>query len=266
MKETTDDLRAECEALAEFAGGLTPAQWAAPTGFFHWTPWDEIAHLCYFDGAALLAVQGGKDFANHLDMLLPRLARGEQISDIAREAYDLVPGPELLAMWRSLFARLADALAAMDPKARLPWYGPAMSARSFATARMMEVWAHGQDIHDAVGSVRPATWRLRHIAHIGVTTYGWSFANRKLPVPVPEPYVCLVGPDGDEWTWGDPASGNSVTGAAEDFCQVVTQRRHVADTSLRVRGEGAAAWMAIAQCFAGPPADGPAPGARRTAA
>ncbi|HSV45137.1 MAG TPA: TIGR03084 family metal-binding protein [Ramlibacter sp.] len=262
MKNMACDLLAEYEALAVTARGLTAAQWAVPTGFFHWTPWDEIAHLCYFDAAALLAVQGQAAFGNHLATLMPRLARGEQISDIAREAYDSVPGPELLTRWRSVFVRLVDALAALGPTERLPWYGPPMSARSFASARLMEVWAHGQDIHDAVRASRPATRRLRHIAHIGVTTYGWSFVNRKLPVPSPGPHVCLMGPDADEWAWGDPSSQNSVKGPAHDFCLVVTQRRNLADTSLQIRGAGAQAWMDIAQCFAGPPADGPTPGAR----
>ena len=160
-----------------------------------------------------------------------------------------------------LSADIAEQMATLDPKARLPWYGPQMSARSFATARMMEVWAHGQDIYDVLGKQRTPTSRLKHIAHIGVTTFGWTFVNRKLPVPAVVPHVALTGPDGSTWTWGEPSSTDFVSGDAEEFCLVVTQRRNIADTALHCGGS-AAQWLPIAQCFAGPPADPPEPGVR----
>jgi uncharacterized protein (TIGR03084 family) len=171
-------------------------------------------------------------------------------------------GAELLAYWRTRFSGLVEALACLDPKARLPWYGPTMSARSFATARMMETWAHGQDIFDAVPAGRQPTPRLKHIAHIGATTFGWTFANRKLPVPEPTPYIELDAPGNETWTWNDPSEENYVRGSAEDFCLVVTQRRNVADTGLRYAGDAAKNWLSIAQCFAGPPATPPEPGVR----
>ena len=157
---------------------------------------------------------------------------------------------------------LVAALAPLDPKARLPWYGPDMSARSFATARLMETWAHGQDIWDALGRTRGASPGLRHILHLGVGTYGWTFVNRGLPVPQPAPHVDVVAPDGSHWTWGDPSATDWVTGPAMDLALLVTQRRHRDDTALRWAGEGAEQWTLIAQCFAGPPADGPARGVR----
>jgi uncharacterized protein (TIGR03084 family) len=263
MKNIINDLRAEWKELADFAERLDDGQLATQTDFHGWTCWDEIAHLCFFEGAALLSVQGDQAFKAHLDALMPRLAGGEQISAIARQVYELMPGPELVRRWRAQCERLAGALESMEPNARLPWYGPAMGARSFASARLMEAWAHGQDIYDALRIARPASRRLRHIAHMGVATFGWSFTNRKLAAPGPQPYVCLAAPDGGEWTWGEPSAEHCVRGPAQDFCLVVTQRCHAADTALDVRGEAAQAWMAIAQCFAGPAADRPAPGVRR---
>jgi uncharacterized protein (TIGR03084 family) len=138
-----------------------------------------------------------------------------------------------------------------------------MSARSFASARLMETWAHGQDIWDVMRRHRPGSDRLKHIAHLGFTTFGWTFANRALPVPQVTPYLELQAPDGSLWTWGDPAGEHRVSGTAEDFCLLVTQRRHVDDTGLRYSEGPVAQWLAIAQCFAGPPADGPAPGVRK---
>ena len=263
--ETTLDLRDEYQALAALCATLTPAQWRSRSAFYGWTPWDEVAHLCYFDETALQSVRDPEQFAIAARRLSERSARGEEISAIARDAYGHLDGPALLAHWRSRYESLADALAPLDPKARLGWYGPPMSARSFATARLMETWAHGQDIWDVLRRRRPATTRLKHIAHLGVTTFGWTFANRKLPVPPISPYVRLKAPDGDPWTWGDATSEHSVIGSAEDFCLLVTQRRHVDDTGLKYSDGPVADWLRMAQCFAGLPADGPKPGERNVA-
>jgi len=259
----TDDLLAEYVELAGLCESLDAAAWQQATAFHRWTPWDEIAHLCYFDAAALVAVHDAPRFVREAAALGQRGAQGEQISAIARASYGHLDGQALLVFWRACFQALAAALASLDPKARLPWYGPAMSARSFATARLMETWAHGQDIWDAARRRRPASARLRHIAHLGVTTFGWTFANRGLAVPELAPYVVLQAPDGGSWTWGDPASAHVVSGSAEDFCLLVTQRRHVDDTALRYSAGPVATWLHMAQCFAGPPADGPAAGVRQ---
>lgn len=266
MKKTIDDLRAEYAQLADLARTLTPAQWDERSAFYGWTPWDEIAHLCFFDQTALLAATDADAFARDTSALLAELATGREISAVARAKYASLDGAALLAHWEPISARLTEALAVLDPKARLPWYGPSMSARSFATARLMETWAHGQDVWDVARRRRPASDRLRHIAHIGVTTFGWSFVNRKRPVPAVVPYVDLQAPQGHErWTWGDPASPERVTGSALDFCLLVTQRRNLADTGLVFTDGAAREWLSIAQCFAGEPADAPAPGVRRVA-
>lgn len=265
MNDTSTDLRAEYRELADLCRTLTPAQWRLRSEFYGWTPWDEIAHLCFFDATGLLAATDADAFARDTAALNAVLATGAEISAIAREKYGHLDGAALLAHWEPLSAQLVDALAVLEPKSRLPWYGPMMSARSFATARLMETWAHGQDVWDVVGRRRPPSVRLKHIAHIGVTTFGWSFVNRRLPVPAVVPWVELDAPDGSRWTWGDPASTESVRGPAADFCLLVTQRRNPADTALRCTDGSARQWLAIAQCFAGPPADAPAPGVRKVA-
>jgi uncharacterized protein (TIGR03084 family) len=260
----TTDLLDEARELAAFCGTLSAVEWRRPSAFYGWSAWDEVAHLCFFDETALVSATDPARFVQEAQLLGERMAAGEELSVMARAVYGHLDGPALLALWRSRFEALAKALSPLDPKARLAWYGPPMSARSFATARLMETWAHGQDVWDVMGRRRPGSPRLKHIAHLGVGTFGWTFVNRGLPVPEPAPWVDLLAPDDSHWTWGDPASANRVVGTADDFCMVVTQRRHVSDTSLAVQGEGAAQWMATAQCFAGPPADGPAPGARKS--
>jgi uncharacterized protein (TIGR03084 family) len=135
-----------------------------------------------------------------------------------------------------------------------------MSALSFATARLMEVWAHGQDVADALGIERVPTDRLRHIAHLGVATFGWSFTSRRMKVPDSPVRVEITSPSGELWTWGPETAGDIVRGPAEDFCLVVVQRRNPADTRLAIEGATARQWMSIAQTYAGPPGAGRKPG------
>lgn len=258
-----DDLRAEYTELADLCETLSADDWRRVTAFYGWTPWDEVAHLCYFDQTALVSVTDAERFVREAAELGALMDAGGQISAVARQTFGHLDGPALLALWRQRFTQLVDALAPLDARARLNWYGPTMSARSFITARLMETWAHGQDIWDLMRRRRPGDGRLKHIAHLGVTTFGWTFANRGLPVPEVSPYVELQAPGGDRWTWGDAAGEQRVSGDALDFCLLVTQRRHVDDTGLRYTPGPVAQWLHMAQCFAGPPADGPAPGVRR---
>ena len=124
----------------------------------------------------------------------------------------------------------------------------------------MECWSHGLDVVDVVGIERPDTDRLRHVAFIGFRTHAFSFTNRGLPAPSQPIFVELRAPSGEAWTFGEPDASDRIYGTAADFCRVVTQRRHLADTSLEVTGPAAQAWMDVAQAFAGPPGPGRQPG------
>ena len=132
-----------------------------------------------------------------------------------------------------------------------------MSAASMATARLMETWAHGLDVADTLGVKRPATARLRSIAHIGVRTRDFAFAINGL-TPPPEPFrVELRAPDATAWSWGPDDAAQRVTGSAEDFCMLVTQRRPQRGLGRRIAvGADAEQWLGIAQAFAGPPGPG----------
>jgi uncharacterized protein (TIGR03084 family) len=168
--------------------------------------------------------------------------------------------PDLLRHWRQARRRLAEAAADLGDDDRVEWYGPSMGAKSFLTARLMECWAHGQDIVDTVRVLRPATDRLRHIAQLGVITRRWTYLNRGAEPPEGEIRVELTAPSGDHWTWGPDDADGRVTGPALDFCLVVTQRRHLDDTDVEATGEIARDWLEQAQAFAGPPTDGPQAG------
>lgn len=254
MQSICDDLQAEHQALDLLLADLDESQWDRPTPAAGWAVRDQVSHLWFFDQRALLALTDPAAFAADVEVLL---ASGG--TELSVEPGRSMPGADLLAAWRRDRAQLLEVARSVDPSARVPWYGPPMGARSFVTARLMETWAHGYDVADALGVVPTPTSRLKHVAHIGVRARPFSYAVRSRPLPDVDVFVSLTGPDGDDWTWGDPSSPDRVSGPALDFCLVVTQRRHLDDTSLRVEGPAAVEWMSIAQAFAGPPGEGRAP-------
>lgn len=257
-----EDFEAEGRSLQQLLSGLTPAGWYQPTPFKQWTVWDVIAHLHLSDQWAAASLEGAAPFKTAAAPVFTALKSGTTLADYTRAHFASLPGPAILDAWRMCFADLTRRLAALDPKTRLTWFGPDMGARMFVTARYMETWAHSQDIYDLLGRQREYTDSIRSIATLGVKTFAFTFNNRGLPVPTPEPYVRLIAPSGAVWEWNTPSGTDLVEGKASEFCHVVTQGRNVADTKLRVMGNSARQWMAIAQCFAGLPEDPPAPGAR----
>jgi len=259
LQAQVEDLRAEGRDLDSLLAGLTEADWRRATAFKGWTVWDVVAHLHLSDHMGMTSLAGEAQFRALMEDM--RVA-ATPMTGYARRWLGDLSGATLRDRWRALLADLCDGLEAADPERRLAWAGPGMKPRMFATARQMETWAHGSEIYDLFGVERRETDRLRNIATIGVRTFGWTFANRKLEAPQPVPWVRLTAPSGASWEWNTPQPDNCVEGRAVEFCQVVTQTRNVADTALRVVGEPASRWMAIAQCFAGPPENPPAPGAR----
>lgn len=253
------DLLAEQEALDTVVAELTDEQWALPTPSPRWTVADQIGHLTYFDGTAALAITDPEAFRASLEALLGALGGDAEAGDEATlREYRAMSPTELLAAWRENRRRLAQAATTLTDDTRVIWYGPSMSAKSFLTARLMETWAHGQDIVDTVDGDRPATDRLRHIAQLGFITRGWSYTNRGEQPPEGTVRLELTAPSGEVWTFGPDDADDTVRGPALDFCLVVTQRRHLDDTAL-VTGELGRHWLLRAQAFAGGPTDGPSP-------
>jgi len=262
MLQESVDLLAEAEELHDFLRTLDDADWSRETGFQSWTPWDVVAHLHFFDLVSLLSLAGDDAFIARRGELIDRMTKGETNRQIARRELGGMSSLELLARWRTTCCDMATQLGASAPDRRLRWFGPDMGVRMFTTARLMETWAHGQEIYDLKRTHRKPSDRIRHICVIGVRTFAWTFVGRRLEVPGPPPHVRLSAPSGAIWEWNEKSASGSIEGDALDFCQVVTQVRNVADTALEVKGEVATRWLSIAQCFAGPPVDPPKPGQR----
>lgn len=262
MQQAVDFLE-ESKALADVVEPLSEDDFHIPTQFKGWTIDDVIGHLHMFNVGALVTLRDGGDaFAAFFAPVANGMARGKTIRDMQYPWLDGLQGRRLFDAWRETFHEVARAYSDADPRRRLRWAGPDMSALSCITARQMETWAHGQEVFDVLGVERREMDRIRNIAHLGVTTFKWTFLNRGLNVPDLQPFVELSGPTGDVWTWGERQADSSISGEAVDFARVVSQVRNIADTRLAVRGDVAREWMAMAQCFAGPPETPPAPGTR----
>jgi uncharacterized protein (TIGR03084 family) len=249
------DVAAESDWLDGILVNLDEDGWRTETPAKDWTIAHQVAHLAWTDDQVTAAATDPGAF----DKTLNELLAGTLTVDSAAAAGARQSPRDLLAAWRSGRERLAAVLTSAPPGTRLPWFGPPMSVTSMATARLMETWAHGNDVADTLNVPHPATGRLRHIAHLAVRTRDFAFTVRGL-TPPPDPFaIRLTGPDGSQWAWGPDDAPQRITGTALDLCLVATQRRHRDDTTLKAVGADADRWLDIAQAFAGPPGEGRTP-------
>jgi uncharacterized protein (TIGR03084 family) len=255
MATLAGDVAAETAVTRALVAGLRENGWRTPTPAPGWDIADQIGHLAYFDQAAVRAAVDPDEFRAEFAAMQ---ATGIDADAIVARYRDR-SGAQMLAWFDQARADLLATFKDLDPATRLPWYGPAMSAASSLTARLMETWAHTQDIADALGVAREPTDRLRHVAHIAVGARAFSYAVHEKPPPAAQVHVSLTAPSGAVWTWGPADASDRITGPALDFCLLVTQRRHRDDLALIAEGPAAAEWMTIAQAFAGPPGPGRPP-------
>jgi uncharacterized protein (TIGR03084 family) len=247
------DLVAEHAALDVRVADLGEEQWRTPTPAEGWDVADCISHLHYFDSTAVLALTDQPAFTAHLQLLL-----GGALPEGADVAFGRSnSGGDLLEDWRRGRTALLSSLEKADPAVRVPWYGPPMSLASFTSARLMETWAHGQDVSDALGLDPVTSDRLRHVCHIGVQARPYAYLVHGVDNPDTPVRVQLTGPGAGEW--GPDDATDRITGTALDFALLVTQRRHLDDLALQVEGPTAAQWAGIAQAYAGPAGPGRAP-------
>jgi uncharacterized protein (TIGR03084 family) len=256
------DFLTECETLDVAISGLTDLEMQQATQFKGWTIEEVLVHLHYWNHAADLSATDADAFKALAESALPAIQR---IGFRAFENAQIVErGAALRDVWIKQCRSMARRWADMDPKMRVPWAGPSMSARSSMTARIMETWAHGFEVFDALGLQRRESDRIRNVVTLGANTFGWSHQVHGLAIPDEMPLLHLEMPSGEVFEAGNPEAG-AVRGKAVEFAAVVTQTRAFADTALRTEGDIARTWMLHAQCFAGPPVKPPAPGTRHKA-
>ena len=253
MLQQAVDFQEESEALYQLLKDLDDSDFEQRTQFNNWSINDVLQHLHYFNYAADLSLNDEAGILQLLADLRQAYEDGETIVTFTNKRLNGVKGRELLQLWRDYYIAMVPNFHAADPKKRLKWAGPDMSVMSSITARLMETWSHAQEVYDLLGVVRQDKDRIKNIAFLGNSTFGWTFVNRGEEVPEPKPYLKLTAPSGATWEFNDPQDDNYIEGSATEFCQVVTQTRNILDTQLTVVGDVANQWMAVAQCFAGPP-------------
>ena len=252
-QELLDDLVAEQQYLDAQLADLPDEVWQHDTPCRGWMVRDVISHLAEVDEMATMVASGAAR----------SMPAGERSADGTRSATQdssrHMTRNQLVDWWRAGRDRMETALRAHDGRDRMPWAGPPMSARSFATARLMECWSHGLDALDGAGVEPVHSDRLQHIAHLGYITRQFAYQTRGMEANVEPLRVELTLPSGAEWSRGDEGATNVVRGVAPDFCRVVTQRIHYADTDLYFTTGAAEEFLQVAQAFAGPPGEGRQP-------
>ncbi|MFD0690659.1 maleylpyruvate isomerase family mycothiol-dependent enzyme [Actinomadura fibrosa] len=264
MADVFDDLDAEYRRLDAVLASLAPEQWSAESGAAGWTVADVVLHLAQAEeGIGVLAPAAGEAAGAGADTGVGIAAGASGGADgvflsaadtMDGVAADMVaaergtPPAEILARWREAAFATPGRLRAQPPGTRLPWVRTSLSPRTLATTRLAEHWAHGLDITVPLGIDHPDTARIRHIAWLGHRTLPYAFSLDGLPaVPV---FCDLTGPDGDRWTFGDPAAATRITGSASEFCRVGARRLAPERTGLVAEGPQAADALRLLRNYA----------------
>jgi uncharacterized protein (TIGR03084 family) len=135
MAALAADLAAESAVTRSLVVGLDEVGWHTPTPAAGWDIADQISHLAYFDEVTVQSAVHPEEFKAEL----AAAQEGVNPDTIAARFRDRT-GAQLLAWFDTARTDLIGTFTGLDPKARLPWFGPAMSAASSLTARIMETW------------------------------------------------------------------------------------------------------------------------------
>jgi len=250
------DLAAEVASLAEVVDPLDDDTLRLLTPADGWTVVDQLGHLAAFDDHGARAITDPEGFRAEVAEL--QAAGANPVQEAVEVGRTMEPSA-VRTWWTDASARMRHAAGTLSAAQRLPWYGPDMGALSFVTARLMETWAHGQDLRDTLGLEPSVSGRLRHVVDLGVRARPYSYVVRGLEVPAEPVRVEALAPDGTTWVWGPEDAEDRLAGTALDMALLLTQRRHLSDLSVDVTGHVAGEWAGIAQAYAGPAGPGRAP-------
>lgn len=258
MREILSDLVAEEQQLDQFLQSLTTRQWKTKTPTNGWTIQDQVSHLAHMEGFAAEVIADGQtrlDAENITDIDVWH-AKGPEEGRVQRHQ-------EVIEWWRHGRADVVDALSRMLATDRIPWIYGDMSARSFATIRLMETWVTGLDVKFAIlDRITPIpedeleedmedpladTARLRHIAWLGQKSLPFAFEQAGEPFPESGIRVELMGPRYAAWRFGPEDSDQVIRGMAGDWCRLVVRRQLADDTGLKAVGSAAERALVIAR-------------------
>ena len=245
MREILSDLVAEQQSTDQFLQTIDFRKWNTPTGAVGWDVRDLVSHLAHLEDYAFNAVAEDGDKLSDAS----QYASFDEFNQAGVEVGRAMRVQDTLEWWRNSRARVVEKLSKLEGSERIPWFGGPMSARSFASARLMETWAHGLDAHRAVGSEPEDTLRLYHIAHLAYISlpYAFEMAGEQFDGDL---RIELRAPQYKKWSFGPDEASNLITGMAGDFCRVAVQREKAANTGLEAEGELAHTALRVVRTFA----------------
>ncbi len=261
MREILSDLVAEQQHLDQFLQTLRDRQWETPTPAQGWTIQDTVSHLAYTEAFAAEVLEQGED-----RLIAENITATDAWTQIGVEQGRGRRHQEIIEWWRFGRADVVDALSRMLGSERIPWLYGNMSARSFASIRLMETWAHGLDVKSAIlGRITPLeeppeddedyedpladTTRLRHIASLGQRSLPFAFHEAGEQFPEQGIRVEVMGPLYAAWRFGPEDTDQVIKGMAGDWCRLVVQRQSADETGLKPVGESAEKALLIARAY-----------------
>ncbi len=260
MREILSDLVAEEQHLDQFLQSISDRDWKRPTPAAGWTIQDQVSHLAAVESMAAEVIAEGPE----------RLAREDITSVDEWTARGVARGrgkrhQEIIEWWRFARADVVEALSRLEASDRVTWIYGDMGARTFATLRLMETWAHGLDIKAAIlGRITPLaeeeleegaedpladTPRLRHVAWLAQRTLRFAFAEAGEEFPTQGIRVEVMGPRYQAWRFGPEETDQVVRGKAGEWCRVAVRRQRAEETGLKALGRYAETALRVVRAY-----------------
>ena len=232
MREILSDLVAEQQFLDQYLQRISLKDWDKPTPAKGWTIRDTISHLADYEELASRVIAGNADLSRYksapdLDALRQEaVERGRQMRP-----------QDVIEWWRGGRATVVEPLSHMQETDRVEWIQGDMSAKTLATLRLMETWAHGLDIFATIGEEVEDTQRIRHVCFLGWKTLPYAFkAAGEDYAPI---RVEVIGPGYVKWIYGSEDAENLIKGSASDFARLSVRRVTRDQTRLKATGDAA---------------------------
>jgi len=260
MREILSDLVAEEQHLDQFLQSISDREWKKKTPAPGWTIQDQVSHLASLERFAAEVLVEGQSRIDREDLSDFDAWTESGVAQYRRRRHQ-----EVIEQWRFARADVVDELSRREAGDRVPWLHGDMSARSFATLRLMETWAHGLDVKAAIlGRITPIpeddleedeedpladTDRMRHIAWLGQRSLPFAFAQSGEDFPKQGIRVELMGPKYATWRFGPEDTDQVIKGMAGDWCRVVVLRQAATDTGLTAVGDYAETALKVARAY-----------------
>lgn len=257
-----DIFDAEAALLKNFLAELPLDAWEEPTPAPGWKVRDQVGHLAFVYSIAGKAAASPDEF--HSIMETTRKVGFDNAINAALTEDAAGSPEEVLARLVKMAAYASESIRQVPSDAMIPWLVRELPPATLALAGTMELFAHGQDIADALGHQLPRTDRLAPLVNFIHVTIPFGYESNQLPMPEGTFRFETTLPSGRDYTVGPDDAENVVRGPAIELALVATRRRHHADTNLTAEGPDAATWLTIAQAYRGKSGAGRAPGQFRS--